>query len=106
LSKVINQLIELQQRLFLTDQDSVGILKELDLMPSDQNEKSSKRKLAEDIDEDDEEIYSDTDEEMRANEQKESHAAKMYKKFKFKRVEPEDFEDYLAKVHERYKKYR
>jgi ABC-type Zn2+ transport system substrate-binding protein/surface adhesin len=121
LNKIINQLIELQQRLFLSDPDTAGILKELNLTneSSEQSKEegsSKKRKISneedddDNDDEDDEEIYSDTDEEMRANDDYVNrNAAKMSKKFKsfkFKSIQPDQFENYLAKVHNSYKKYR
>ncbi len=60
----------------------------------------------EEEEESDEEIYSDTDEEMRANEAKKAKKDKKLSDFKFTPLKPEQFEDYLVKINNGFKKYR
>lgn len=102
--KVINQLVELQQRLVFNDPEANYIINDLKLnlneskttsdgpnedsdklnlkrkrMDSEGNSEESDDQLEEekdDEDEEDEEIYSDTDEEMRANEIKKAKKQK------------------------------
>ena len=75
------------QKRKLTDQDSDG----------DENE---------DEDDDDEEIYSDTDEEMRANELKKAKKLKKTEDFNFSNLEENQLEDYLNKINKSFQKYR
>lgn len=64
----------------------------------------------EDDDDDDEEIYSDTDEELRANELKKAKKLKnQHKKmsnFTFTPIEPAQLENYLSKFNQEFQKYR
>jgi TATA-binding protein-associated factor Taf7 len=122
----VNQLIELQQRLIVNDSETNFMAKELNLIKqqngdvgnNDENEKVKKRKHSDsddesgddkdedDEDEEDEEIYSDTDEEMRANEEKKVKKQKKVSSFVFNPLKPEQFEEYLAKFNREYQKYK
>lgn len=61
---------------------------------------------SEDDDDDDEEIFSDTDEEMKANEAKQAKKLKKAAGFVFTELKPDQFEEYLAKFNREYLKYR
>lgn len=119
LVKVINQLIELQQRIVQRDPETNYILGDLKLESEklDQNDsingKDLKRKQInsegsseESEDEEDEEIFSDTDEEMRAEEIKRAKKGKKLKTFHFTSLKPDEFEEYLAKFNKSFIKYR
>lgn len=83
---------------------------------SAKEEKQQKRKRSDDEDsedddeeedEDDEEIYSDTDEEMRANEAKKAKKSKQAANFNFTPLKNlDDLEPYLSKFNQEYLKYR
>ena len=129
----INQLIELQQRLFLSDPETKYLIAELGLNEEENPENGNKRKNGdkngntkkkakrsdseddegdeddeeeEEEDDDDEEIYSDTEDEMRADELKKEKKLKKLAKFDFKPIKLEQLEDYLAKVKRSFQKYR
>ena len=70
------------------------------------NSNSEDEDQGEEEEENDEEIYSDTDEEMKANEAKKSKKDKKLTNFKFTPLQPEQFEVYLAKINDGFKKYR
>ncbi|RNA03184.1 hypothetical protein BpHYR1_024110, partial [Brachionus plicatilis] len=122
LNKVMNQLIELQQKLVQRNPETNYILNDLKLesQKSEQNESHGgpdlKRKMINsegsseesenDENDDDEEIYSDTDEEMRAEEIKQAKKEKKLKTFHFKSLSPDQFEDYLQKFNKSFLKYR
>lgn len=133
LVKAINQLIELQQRLFLSDPETKYLIAELGLNEEENPENGNKRKNGdkngnikkkakrsdseddegdeddeeeEEEDDDDEEIYSDTEDEMRADELKKEKKLKKLAKFDFKPIKLEQLEDYLAKVKRSFQKYR
>jgi hypothetical protein len=57
-------------------------------------------------DEDNEEIYSDTDEEMRADDIKKAKKQKKLGKFEFTALREDQFEDYLAKFNQSFHKYK
>jgi hypothetical protein len=59
-----------------------------------------------DEDDDDEEIYSDTDEEMRANEMKKAKKLKKTANFNFTHLKSNQLEDYLSKINKSFQKYR
>lgn len=86
---------------------------------STKEEKQQKRKRSDDEDsedddeedeeedEDDEEIYSDTDEEMRANEAKKAKKSKQAANFNFTPLKNlDDLEPYLSKFNQEYLKHR
>jgi protein AATF/BFR2 len=107
--KAMNQLIELQQRLFVNESDTSYIIQ------TDQNDLKRKRSSnseeeeeEEEEDESDEEIYSDTDEENAANEAKKLKKKQktMVQNFNFKPLEPNNFEMYLNDINKKFKKYR
>lgn len=129
--KAINQLAELQQRFFLKENETSYMLKELN--PSNTNGESQlveqensgenlgkKRKLnnkdtkddddddetGDDDNDDDEEIFSDTDEEMRANEMKRVKKLKKTESFNYSHLKETDMEDYLNKINKSFQKYR
>jgi len=123
--KAINQLAELQQRFFLKETETSYMLKEInatnnsntdenaDKIGDEENQNGKKRKLEdedndddEDEDDDDEEIYSDTDEEMRANEMKKAKKLKKTANFNFTHLEGSQLEDYLSKINKSFQKYR
>jgi hypothetical protein len=135
LLKAINQLAELQQRFFLKETETSYILKEInatnnssgnedvDKVGEEENRNGKKRKLVndkndddteqdedndddDDEDDDDEEIYSDTDEEMRANEMKKAKKLKKTANFNFTHLESSQLEDYLSKINKSFQKYR
>ena len=129
--KAINQLAELQQRFFLKENETSYMLKELN--PSNTNGESQlveqensgenlgkKRKLnnkdtkddddddetGDDDNDDDEEIFSDTDEEMRANEMKRVKKLKKTESFNYSHLNETDMEDYLNTINKSFQKYR
>ena len=118
--KSINQLAELQQRFFLKEEETSYMLKDLDnggQVSETENSNGKKRKLddeslsqnedAEDEeDDDDEEIFSDTDEEMRANEMKKAKKLKKVSNFNFKELKENQLEEYLEKINKSFQKYR
>lgn len=73
---------------------------------SNSNSEDEDQGEEEEEEESDEEIYSDTDEEMKANEAKKAKKDKKLKNFKFTPLQPEQFEGYLAKINDGFKKYR
>lgn len=73
---------------------------------SDDEDSNDEEEEEEDEDEDDEEIYSDTDEEMRADEMKKAKKMKKLHNFEFKPIELDSLEDYLAKFHQSFHSYR
>ena len=124
-------MIELQQRFFLKETDTSYIVKELASNNDDgqlgesedsKTEKTNgnnKRKLEtnddddedemskdELEDDDDEEIFSDTDEEMRANELKNVKKQKKMANFNYKALNENQIEDYLTKLNKSFQKYR
>lgn len=115
----MNQLIELQQRLVQRNPETNYILSDLkieseksepnqsingqDLKRKRVNSEGSSEKSE---NEDDEEIFSDTDEEMRAEEIKRAKKEKKIKTFHFNSMKPEQFEEYLAGFNKSFVKYR
>ena len=126
--KAINQLAELQQRLVVSDTEMSALVKELGLDDSkngengadtDETKKAKKRKRSEsdddedddedsenENDDDDEEIFSDTDEEMKADEAKRAKKSKKVANFTFTDLNPNEFEEYLSKFNREFQKYR
>ncbi|CAF0752490.1 unnamed protein product [Brachionus calyciflorus] len=125
--KVMNQLIELQQRLVQRDPETNYVINDLKLNVNKSDDLDSKKEVKnlkrkrinsegsneepedqqdDEEDEDDEEIYSDTDEEMRAEEIKKAKKQKKLKNFHFTELKPEQFEDYLVKFNKSFQKYR
>ena len=123
----------MQQRLFLSDPETKYLIAELGLNEEENPENGNKRKNGdkngnikkkakrsdseddegdeddeeeEEEDDDDEEIYSDTEDEMRADELKKEKKLKKLAKFDFKPIKLEQLEDYLAKVKRSFQKYR
>ena len=115
----MNQLIELQQRLVQRNPETNYILSDLkvngeksepneslngqDLKRKRINSEGSSEKSE---NEDDEEIFSDTDEEMRAEDIKLSKKGKKIKAFHFNSLKPHQFEEYLAGFNKIFIKYR
>jgi protein AATF/BFR2 len=116
--KAFNQLIELQQRICITDPEIKNLVNTGD-EAKDNESKNIKRKRnglknsagseedeEEDEEDEDEEIYSDTDEEMRANEMKRIKKQKLCERFKYQPLVKEQFEQYLIDFNQKFKKYR
>ena len=105
---MMNQAIELQQLMFSTDKETSYLVDQVN------ENKHLKRKIddasadkAEETDEDDEEIYSDTDEEFQANQRKKSKPSSInLTELKFKHIKPDLIENYLEKVNKNFNKYK
>jgi protein AATF/BFR2 len=117
--KAFNQLIELQQRICISDPETKNLVSTVDESRENENKTLKRKKNGlnnsigseddeneEEEDEEDEEIYSDTDEEMRANEMKRIKKQKLCERFKYKLLDTEDLEQYLNEFNQKFKKYR
>lgn len=109
--KLMNQSIELQQLLFSTDKDTKYLVDSIDKTQHLKGKSGSDCSESEiEDDEDDEEIFSDTDEEYEANQGKrkpaEAKPSKNLNDISIKTFKPDIIEGHLNKINKNFSKYK